>query len=100
MNTGKKWSEDLETKAHVAVAIGRFMDIYFHEQSEDPLPLLPLSGINHGWNSAEQVAQYMGLRSKAREQMEAFFQTPEGKRVLEQIGKAEAEDMKSTSAKP
>jgi hypothetical protein len=89
LNTGKKWTEDPETKTHVAIAVGRFMNIYFHEQGSEQLaaamPLLDAP--RHGWNAAEQVAQYMGLRSKAREEMGAFLQTPQGKKAMARIQK-------------
>lgn len=94
MNTGKKWTEDPVTKGHVDTAIRRFMSIYFYEQGADQMPshLGGLGGFAYGHNAAEQVAQYMGLRSKAREEMEAFLQTPEGKETLERVmRKMEAE---------
>ncbi|WP_244001571.1 hypothetical protein [Methylobacterium sp. J-088] len=101
MNTGKRWTDDLETRSHVQTAIGRFMNIYFYEQGseEAPSPLSILGGPRHGWNAAEQVAQYMGLRSKAREEMEAFIKTPEGQAAFERIQK-EIEAEQSEAAKP
>lgn len=95
--TGLDWTKDAQTKADLSGAISRFFSIYFYEQGEESsvssVPMQKLGDLAHGHTAAESVAAALGLKSKQREEMDAFLATPEGRAALERFmaGRTEAE---------
>ena len=87
--TGLDWTKDAQTKADLSGAISRFFDIYFYEQGEEnsvsSAPLKKLGDLAHGLPAAESVAAALGLKSRQREEMDAFLATPEGRAALERF---------------
>ena len=95
--TGLDWTKDAQTKADLSGAISRFFDLYFYEQGEEnsvsSVPLKMLGDLAHGLPAAECVAAALGLKSRKREEMDAFLATQEGRAALERFmaGKSQSD---------
>lgn len=87
--SGKDWTSDADTKADLSGAISRFFHVYFYEQDEEnsvsSAQAHRLDDMGRAHAAAESVAEALGLKSKAREKMDAFLETPEGKEAFKRF---------------
>lgn len=86
INCGRDWSKDSATKNEFKGALDRFFELYFYEQ-DDAVPTggapVTLELLGRGHAAAEAVARDLGLKSKSRDDMDAFLATPEARAALE-----------------